>query len=277
MIIVHSAPARRVAHHAAALLRWPSDIKRITVRTLHHDRRRCSLGRHWTHGQAASPRPPCLVPPAPPRAGRLVLSQPALAVAIAARSRAADARASRPAEASRDRPGAPAPPDPRPVAHGPRRPSATASASAASCGRSRPHTAGDSGGAPPRAFWRPRTGSIAGLHTPRRCPGRINPPEPARVKASWRTHGGHVENARPALRRAFRGPTSPSPQLSWVQVPPPSCVPPGGGTDRRQTRPVPGPRVPPSWCGPPGRPRPVRPQSGLRAAIVQCTCLQLHE
>ena len=25
------------------------------------------------------------------------------------------------------------------------------------------------------------------------------------------------------------------------------------GTDRRQTRPVPGPRVPPSWCGPPSR------------------------
>src|SRR5262245_35062517 len=36
-----------------------------------------------------------------------------------------------------------------------------------------------------------------GLHTPRRCPGRINPPEPPGVEADWRTDGVHVENPPP--------------------------------------------------------------------------------
>jgi hypothetical protein len=90
------------------------------------------------------------------------------------------------------------------------------SASAVIRGWSRPRTASDSGGAPHERFLRPRTCSVPGLHTPRRCPGRINLPEPARVKPGWRTRGGHVENVPPALPGASRGLPSSPPQLSWA-------------------------------------------------------------
>jgi hypothetical protein len=120
------------------------------------------------------------------------------------RARAAKcSRAPRPAEAPPGKPGAPAVPKPGPVAHGPRRPGGYPQArrppAAAGAGRAPPVTAA----VPPHEPQRPRTGSIPGLHTPRRCPGRINPPEPARVKAGWRTRGGYVENASPAPRGRF--------------------------------------------------------------------------
>jgi hypothetical protein len=47
-------------------LRWPEHRKRTTVRSLHHDRLRRSVGRHRTNGKATPPRPPCLAPIGPP-------------------------------------------------------------------------------------------------------------------------------------------------------------------------------------------------------------------
>jgi hypothetical protein len=50
---------------------------------------------------------------------------------------------------------------------------------------------------PPTSFYQPGTASSPAINTPRRCPGRINPPEPAGVEANWRTDGVHVENPPP--------------------------------------------------------------------------------
>jgi hypothetical protein len=69
---------------------------------------------------------------------------------------------------------------------------------------------------PHERFLRSRTCYVPGLHTPRRCPGRINLPEPARVKPSWRTRGDHVENAPASAPGRFAGLPSSPPQLSWA-------------------------------------------------------------
>ena len=87
------------------------------------------------------------------------------------------------------------------------------SASAISRDWRRPRPAGDSGGAPHEPSQVQDLLDPRSSHSPP-LPRRINPPEPAGVKAGWRTRGGHVENAPPALRGASRGPPWPLAQLS---------------------------------------------------------------
>jgi hypothetical protein len=90
-----SAPSGDTPH-------WPDHRKRTTVRSLHHDRLRRSVGRHRTNGKAAPPRPPCLAPADP-----LV-------------STASPAPTALPAPARCDRPGRLAPSRPiPPVPHAP--------------------------------------------------------------------------------------------------------------------------------------------------------------
>jgi len=216
---------------------------------------------------AALPHAACLGPPPPSWPGHAVLARarglgpvrPAVPGSIP-QGTGGPVGAFRAGDPSRPRPAA-APPGLAFPRHGQARlqrpPPAwrlPPSASAVSRGWSRPRTASDSGGAPHERFLRSRTCSVPGLHTPRRCPGRINLPEPARVKLSWRTRGDHVENAPASASGASRG--CPCRHRSYRGL---RCRRPGTSrpaerraqADAARTRPP----SPPSWCGPPSRSR----------------------
>ena len=163
---------------SGSTLCWPDHRKRIFIRTLHHNRRRCSarLAPDPRQGRPASSRPALPVPygRAPGhRQGRtgaptglyvpapLMLSRPQAgggSTGRARRPRCVQARAGCPR---------------------PRRPAATPSASAASYGWSRPRTAGDSGGAPPRVLEAQDPALSLGFTLPAAAPGgstHLSPP-----------------------------------------------------------------------------------------------------
>jgi len=165
---VAALPSRQLNDHRAlcpretcdapsgSTLCWPGHRKRIFIRTLHHNRRRCSAGWHRTHGKAAPvPARPALPVPhgsAPGhRQGRtaaptglyvpapLMLSRPQAGGGFtgrARRPRCAQARA-----------GCPRPPPAR------RLPPARLPPATAGADRAPPVTAA----VPPTSLWRPRT------------------------------------------------------------------------------------------------------------------------
>ena len=81
-------PRQTCSAPSGETLRWPDHRKRTTVRSLHHDKLRRSVGRHRTNGKATPPRPPCLAPVGPPvpavsLAPTALPTQPALIVPAA--------------------------------------------------------------------------------------------------------------------------------------------------------------------------------------------------
>jgi len=163
---------------SGSTLCWPGHRKRIFIRTLHHNRRRCSAGWHRTHGKAAPPRPGRLCPSrtAVPglrsgqngRAHRPVRARTADALAPPGRRRL-----------HRACPAPPLCPSPGRLPTAPAGPAATPSASAASYGWSRPRTAGDSGGAPHESLEAQDPAPSLGFTLPAAAPGgstHLSPP-----------------------------------------------------------------------------------------------------
>ncbi|SRR6266487_153540 len=208
MIIVHSAHARRVAHHLAALsagqITEANNCSNSTPRQAPTQRGPAQHPRQGRPAPAALPSPDRPVPGRLARADRLARLQPALLVPAASlrlgrpclshtalphpagkngharrpsRSRAADALA--PPGGGSDRPRAPPCPSPGWLPSAPAGPAAAPKrAPAASCGWSRPRTAGDSGGAPTRAFGGPGPALSLGFTLPAAAPGGSTHPSP---------------------------------------------------------------------------------------------------
>ena len=200
MIIVHSAPARHVAHHLAAL----SAGQAIENEQLFEVYTTTGADAAWAGPRQGRPAPAALPGPGRPACpgrlpaptalpasplccpGRLASPPPACPTALPhpQEERAPSAFSSRalmlaPPGRGR-RPGAPAVPKPGRLPTAPAGRRLPPSASAAGCGWSRPRTAGDSGGAPPRAFRGPGPALSLGFTLPAAAPGgstHLSPPE----------------------------------------------------------------------------------------------------
>ncbi len=241
------------------------------------------MGRHSTHGKAAPPRPPCLVPtgpspaasPAPtalPGSSPLCLSRPPRSVSAdpACPTRPcptpqgrtgtpaglhvpaplmlsrlqAEARTGPAPRRAQARAGCPAPPPARRLP-----PSARLPLAAAGADRAPPVTAA----APPHELlevqdrlypWASHSPPLPRADQPTRAR-----PSKGRLEKSWSSCGECAGSAPGRFRRAALVATAVIVDIGAAAL----MRPARRGTDRRQTRPVPGPRVPPSWCGPPSR------------------------